>query len=167
MVYLHPGGANGVGGDMASIDPTEFAAAADVVVVNTNRRVGVMGGLAIDELIQENPRLTAGNYGLLDVIAALEWVQNNIAAFNGDPDRVMIFGTSSGGKLSCLLLATPEVSGLIDAISIQSAPCGGNLQVLTATAPFPSRHAPAVTTHRGLLAAVACDVAALGSGIVR
>lgn len=160
MVNLHPGGANGVGGDLASIDPSEFADAADVVVVNLNRRLHVLGNLAVDELIQENPRLTAGNYGVLDVIAALEWVQSNIAEFNGDPDRVMIFGTSSGGLLTCLLLGSPEANGLIHAASIQSAPCGGNLQVLNATSPFTSRHPPAVVTHRELLVATGCDVAA-------
>jgi carboxylesterase type B len=58
--------------------------------------------LAIDELIAENPQMTAGNYGLLDAIAALKWVQTNIGEFNGDPDHVMLFGTSSGGILSCI-----------------------------------------------------------------
>jgi len=160
MVNLHPGGSNGVGGDMSSIEPSEFAVAADVVVVNMNRRLSVMGSLAIDELIQENPRLTAGNYGLLDVIAALEWVQDNIAAFNGDPNRVMLFGTSSGGLATCLLLGSPDINGLVHAASIQSAPCIGNLQVLTAASPFESRFPPAVDTHREILTATGCDVAA-------
>jgi len=160
MVNLHPGRSNGVGGDLASIDPAEFADATDVIVVNLNRRLSVMGSLAIDELIQENPRLTAGNYGLLDIIAALEWVQTNIRAFNGDPNRVMLFGTSGGGRAVCLLLGSPDVNGLIHAASMLSAPCAGNLQVLTATSPFDSRHPPAVITHREILTATGCDVAA-------
>jgi para-nitrobenzyl esterase len=160
MVNLHPGGSNGVSGDISSIEPSEFAVAADVVVVNMNRRLSVMGSLAIDELVQENPRLTAGNYGLLDVIAALEWVRDNIAAFNGDPTRVMLFGTSAGGMATCLLLGSPDVNGLIHAASMQSAPCTGNLQVLTATSPYDSRFPPAVDTHREILTATGCDVAA-------
>jgi len=160
MVNLHPGGSNGVGGDMSSIEPSEFADATDVVVVNMNRRLNVMGSLAIDELIQENPRLTAGNYGLLDIIAALEWVQANIAEFNGDPNRVMLFGTSAGGQATCLLLGSPDINGLIHAASIQSGPCTGNLQVLTAASPYDSRHPPAEITHREILTATGCDVAA-------
>ena len=160
MVNLHPGGSNGVGGDISSIEASEFAVAANVVVVNMNRRLSVMGSLAIDELIQESPRLTAGNYGLLDVIAALVWVQDNIAEFNGDPDRVMLFGTSAGGMATCLLLGSPDINGLIHAASIQSAPCTGNLQSLTVTSPYDSRFPPAVDTHREILTATGCDVAA-------
>jgi len=161
MVNLHPGSQNGVGGDISSIEPSEFAVAADVVVINMNRRLSVMGSLGVDELIQENPRLTAGNYGLLDIIAALEWVQENIAEFNGDPDRVMLFGTSAGGQATCLLLGSPDINGLIHAASIQSAPCGGSiLQVLTATSPFDSRFPPAVDTHREILTATGCNLSA-------
>ena len=160
MVYLHPGAGNNVGGDLASTEPSEFAAATDVVVVSLNRRIGALGYLAIDELIQENPRVTAGNYGLLDVIAALDWVQNNIAEFGGDPNHVMVFGTSAGGQLSCQLLGAPEARGLLHAISLQSAPCSyGLLQRLNDAAPFASVQPNAVDSHRDLLAATACDMA--------
>lgn len=158
MVYLHPGSANGVGGDLASTLPDEFAVAADVVVVNVNRRLGVFGNLAIDELINENPRVTAGNYGVLDVIAALKWVKLNIKKFNGDPDRVMVFGTSAGGQLLCRLIATPEAAGLIDAVAIQSAPCNRLIiQGLTDQSPIDSIRVPAVIEHRDLLDPVGCE----------
>jgi para-nitrobenzyl esterase len=160
MVYLHPGAGNGVGGDLASTEPSEFAEATDVIVVSLNRRIGALGYLAIDELVQENPRVTAGNYGLLDVIAALGWVQNNIASFNGDPNHVMVFGTSAGGQLSCQLLGAAEASGLLHGISLQSAPCGyGLLQSLNDASPFDSNQPNAVVSHREILTEAACDAA--------
>jgi len=160
MVYMHPGSANGVGGNMSSIDAAELAESSDVVVVNLNRRVGAIGYLAIDELIAENPQLTAGNYGLLDAIAALEWVSSNIDELNGDPNRVMMFGTSAGGQLSCLILGAPAATGLIHSAAIQSAPCGGPiLQVLNAQVPFSSNQPAAVVSHRAILAQTLCDAA--------
>lgn len=157
MVYMHPGSSS----DIASISPEEFAEAADVVVVNLNRRIGALGYLAIDELIAENPRTTAGNYGLLDAIAALRWVQNNIDEFNGDPTHVMMFGTSSGGILACAMLGAPEVAGLVNAVAVQSAPCGGPpMQVLKASSPHDSFAPPTVESHRSLLTAVGCESAA-------
>ncbi len=158
MVYMHPGAA---GGDLGSINAEELANDVDVVVVNLNRRIGILGYLAIDELIAENPQMTAGNYGLLDSIEALKWVQNNIGEFNGDPNHVMLFGTSSGGILSCVMLGAPEVTGLVQAVAIQSAPCGGRpLQVLNAASPHTSSNPPVTDTHRSILPATGCDVAA-------
>jgi len=161
MVYLHPGAANGVGGDMSSIDPAELAASEDVVVVNLNRRLGALGYLAIDELISENPLTTAGNYGLLDVIAALQWLQDNLAAFNGDPNRVMLFGTSGGAMTTCYLLGAPAAMGLVQSVAMQSGPCAdGTVQVLTDLVGHASLFEPAVVAHRGVLSAVGCDMAA-------
>jgi para-nitrobenzyl esterase len=168
MVYMHPGAANGVGGDLSSIAPDDLAADGDIIVVNFNRRVGVMGYLALDELILESDRQTAGNYGALDVIAALQWVQENIAGFNGDPDRVMLSGTSAGGLTSCAVLGAPEAAGLFDAVAIQSAPCSPVImQKLTDQVAFDSRFPPAVETHRDLLARVGCDAAADVPGCLR
>lgn len=161
MVYMHPGAANGIGGDLGSINPEELANDADVVVINLNRRIGVLGYLAIDELITENPRMTAGNYGMLDAIEALKWIQNNIDEFNGDPNHVMLFGTSSGAILSCVMLGAPEAAGLVQAVAIQSGPCGGRpLQVLNASSPHASSNPPVVDSHRSILSATGCDVAA-------
>ena len=161
MVYLHPGAANGVGGDMGSIDPAELATSEDVLVVNLNRRIAVLGHLALDELVNESPSLTAGNYAVLDVIAALEWVKANIAEFGGDPNRIMLFGTSAGGLMSCAILGAPDVAGLISAMGIQSAPCSpAILQARDDTVNFTSRFPPATATHRELLVLLGCDVAA-------
>jgi para-nitrobenzyl esterase len=161
LVYLHPGAAGGVGGDLTGIDPAGLAADGDVVVVNFNRRLGVMGNLALDELVLENPLLTAGNYGVLDVIAALEWVNENIAEFNGDPNRVMLFGTSAGAVMTCSVLGAPAAVGLIHAAGIQSAPCPPALvQVLNDQLPVVSRLPPATVTHRDILPAIGCDTAA-------
>ena len=161
LVYMHPGAANGIGGDLGSINGEELATDADVVVVNLNRRIGVLGYLAIDELITENPSMTAGNYGLLDVIEALKWIQNNIDEFNGDPARVMLLGTSSGGILSCVMLGAPAAAGLVQAVALQSAPCGGpQLQVLNASSPHASVNPPVVESHNSILSETGCDVAA-------
>ena len=161
LVYMHPGAANGIGGDLGSINPEELANDADVVVVNLNRRIGILGYLAINELITENPLMTAGNYGILDAIEALKWIQNNVDKFKGDPNHVMLFGTSSGAILSCVMLGAPEAAGLVQAVAIQSGPCGGPpLQVLNASSPHASSHPPLVDSHRSILSATGCDVAA-------
>ena len=158
MIYMHPGSANGIGGSTASLNAAELAESADVVVANLNRRLGALGYLAIDELIAENPLTTAGNYGLLDTIAALEWVQSNIDKFNGDPTHVMLFGTSAGGILTCTMLGAPEVSGLVHAVALQSAPCGGPLlQVLQLSSLHTSNVPPTVESHRSLVTNVGCD----------
>ncbi len=82
------------------------------VVVTFNYRVGVLGFLAHPELTRESDRNASGNYAFMDQIAALEWVQRNIAAFGGDPGRVMIFGQSAGGSAVGQLMASPLAKGL-------------------------------------------------------
>jgi para-nitrobenzyl esterase len=83
-----------------------------VIVVGINYRVGVMGFLAHPELTAESPHHVSGNYGLMDMIAALKWVQANVAAFGGDPGRVTIFGQSAGANAVNLLVASPLAKGL-------------------------------------------------------
>lgn len=159
IVFLHGGDRNGVGGDMPVIDGSQLAKGADAVVITLNRRLGVMGYLALDELIQENSRLTAGNYGLLDTIFALRWIQSNIAAFNGDPERVLLAGESAGAFAICHILAAPEAEGLFHAVTLQSGNCGQRMllhQQINET----SRFASAVELHRPLLAEVGCETSA-------
>ena len=84
----------------------------DIIVVTFNYRVGPFGFLAHPELTEESPAHTSGNYGLLDQIAALEWVQRNIAAFGGDPRRVTIVGQSAGANSVSILMASPLAKGL-------------------------------------------------------
>lgn len=161
IVYLHPGAANGVGGQMASIQPDNFVASSEIVAVTFNRRIAILGHLALDELVTESPIATAGNYALVDVLAALQWVQDNIAEFGGDPNRVMLAGTSSGGLTTCAILGSPSASGLISAAAIQSAPCSPRmLQARDDTVMFDSRYPAATTTHRAILAPLGCDTAA-------
>jgi para-nitrobenzyl esterase len=83
-----------------------------VIVVTIAYRVGPLGFLALPELTQESPHKSSGNYGLMDQIAALEWVQRNIAAFGGDPTRVAVAGQSSGSISVSILMASPRAKGL-------------------------------------------------------
>lgn len=95
----------------------------DVVVVSINYRLGPFGFLALDAFAAESEQGSAGNYGLLDQIAALEWVRENITTFGGDPENVMIFGESAGAVNTCMMLATPLASGLFHRALMQSGGC--------------------------------------------
>lgn len=92
-----------------------------VVVVSINYRLGVLGWLALPELSQESPMGVSGNYGLLDQIEALRWVQRNIGAFGGDPANVTIAGESAGGLSVMYLLTSPPARGLFAKAIAESA----------------------------------------------
>ncbi len=96
----------------------------DVVVVTINYRLAALGYLALPELAKESARQTSGNYGFLDQVFALQWVQQNIQAFGGDPKQVMIFGESAGAVNTCAHLASPLSKGLFHAALMQSGGCG-------------------------------------------
>jgi para-nitrobenzyl esterase len=85
-----------------------------VVLVSIAYRVGQLGFLAHPELSEESPNHVSGNYGLLDMIAGLKWIKQNIAAFGGDPDKVTIFGESAGGIAVSMLCASPLAKGLFE-----------------------------------------------------
>jgi para-nitrobenzyl esterase len=91
-----------------------------VVLVTVNYRVGVFGFLAHPALSAESPHRSSGNYGLLDAIAALRWVRENIAAFGGDPRRVTTIGGSAGAALAATLLTSPLAAGLVDGAIMRS-----------------------------------------------
>jgi len=91
-----------------------------VVLVTVNYRLGALGFLATPELSQESGHHASGNYGLLDQIAALQWVQKNIAAFGGDPRRVTIFGHSAGAGSVGFLCMSPLAKGLFHRALAQS-----------------------------------------------
>jgi para-nitrobenzyl esterase len=106
-------------------------AARDTVVVSLNYRLGALGFLAQRNLLGEAPdQPQSGNYGLLDQIAALQWVRDNIAAFGGDPDRVTLFGESAGGISTCALLAAPAAQALFHRAIVQSGICDWQLRSL-------------------------------------
>jgi para-nitrobenzyl esterase len=111
MVWIH-GGGFGRGTGAASGYDGENLARKGVVVVTINYRLGILGFLALRELAAESPHHSSGNYGLLDQIAALEWVRRNIVAFGGDPDCVTIFGQSAGSVSVNVLMASPLAHGL-------------------------------------------------------
>jgi para-nitrobenzyl esterase len=114
LVWIH-GGALTVGnGADVSYDGTALARRG-VVVVTINYRLGALGYLAHPLLSAESDHGASGNYGTLDQVAALEWVQRNIASFGGDPDRVAIFGESAGSWSVNHMMATPLARGLFRA----------------------------------------------------
>lgn len=90
------------------------------VVVSLNSRTNVFGWMAHPELSRESPNRVSGNYGLLDIMEALRWVKRNIAAFGGDPNRVTIFGVSSGGATAALLMVSPLSQGLFEQAILES-----------------------------------------------
>ena len=111
MVWIHGGGFVAGAGSEPRQDGSRLAAKG-VVVVSMNYRLGLMGFFAHPELTKEAPYKAAGNYGILDQIASLQWVQKNIAAFGGDPGNVTIFGESAGSFAVSMLMASPLSKGL-------------------------------------------------------
>lgn len=111
MVWIYGGGVDNGSGAVPLYAGDELAKHG-VIVVTFNYRLGVFGFLAHPELTRESPHHSSGDYGLLDQIAALKWVQRNIAAFGGDPQRVTVFGQSSGSISISALTASPLAHGL-------------------------------------------------------
>jgi para-nitrobenzyl esterase len=111
MVWIHGGGFFSGASDERRHDGSALASKG-VVLVAINYRLGVLGFLAHPALSAESPGHTSGNYGLMDQIAALRWVRDNIAAFGGDPDNVTIFGESAGSFAVSALMASPRAQGL-------------------------------------------------------
>ena len=111
MVWIH-GGALTRGSSSISFYDGASLAAKGVILVSINYRLGPLGYFSHPALSAESKQNSSGNYGILDQIAALQWVQKNIAAFGGDPNRVTIFGESAGSWSVCSLVATPLAKGL-------------------------------------------------------
>jgi para-nitrobenzyl esterase len=112
MVWIYGGGFVAGATSEPRQDGTNLAKHG-VVVVSMNYRLGVFGFFAHPDLLAESGRNAAGNYGLLDQVAALEWVKRNISAFGGDPGNVTIFGESAGSFSVSALMASPLTKGLI------------------------------------------------------
>ena len=120
MFWCHGGGfISGSGG--AAYDGTNLARRGDVVVVTINHRLNGLGFLHLEEIGGEG-FAGSGNAGMLDIVAALEWVRENIGGFGGDPGNVTVFGESGGGRKTAGLLAMPSEKGLFHRAIIQSGP---------------------------------------------
>ncbi|PWK20049.1 para-nitrobenzyl esterase [Arcicella aurantiaca] len=128
MVWIHGGGFTGGSGSSPQNFGHEFTQNG-VILVNINYRLGRLGYFAHPALNAEFPNELKGNYGYMDQIAALQWIQKNIAAFGGDPKNVTIFGFSAGGVSVHSLLTIPAAKGLFHKLISESG--GGRDGVLT------------------------------------
>jgi para-nitrobenzyl esterase len=120
MVWCHGGAFTSGSGSAPLVDGSNLARRGDVVVITINHRLGLLGytylGHASDAF------KASGNVGMLDIVAALAWVRDNIANFGGDPGRVLVFGESGGGQKVSTLLAMPPAKGLFHRAVIESGP---------------------------------------------
>ncbi|HLH52090.1 MAG TPA: carboxylesterase family protein [Verrucomicrobiae bacterium] len=119
LVWIYGGGFS-FGSTSTPTHNGEHLARKGVVLVSINYRVGPLGFLSHPELSAESLHKVSGNYGLLDMVAGLQWVQKNIAAFGGDPNQVTIFGESAGGIAVSMLCASPLAKGLFRGAISQS-----------------------------------------------
>ena len=158
MVWVHGGGntggsAMGAGG----IEPPFDAASLSrhgVVVVTLNYRLGLFGFVGHPELTAESPHHASGGYGLLDQVAALQWVHDNIARFGGDPGNVTLFGQSAGAQNTSILVASKLTKGLIHkAIAESGTPMIGDKRLQT----------PAQTEQLGVILAGALKAPSTGA----
>jgi len=127
MVWIHGGAFTRGSGSTKTYDGENFAKKG-VVLVTINYRLGIFGFFAHPELTHESEHHSSGDYGILDEIAALQWVQRNIAAFGGDAQRVTIFGESAGSWAVNVLVASPLTKGLFQRAIGES---GGNFSTMT------------------------------------
>jgi para-nitrobenzyl esterase len=132
MVWSYGGAFTGGAGSLPGYDG-EALAKKGAVIVTYNYRLGPFGWFSHPELTKESGHNASGNYGLMDLVAALQWVQKNIAAFGGDPQRVTIFGESAGGALIASLVGSAEGKGSFQRAISESASWMGTRIALTLT----------------------------------
>jgi para-nitrobenzyl esterase len=130
FVWIYGGGFS-FGSTSETVYSGEALANKGVVFVSIAYRVGQLGFLAHPELSSESPNHVSGNYGLLDMIAGLQWIKQNIAAFGGDPNKVTIFGESAGGIAVSMLCASPLAKGLFTGAISQSGGSFGPTRSVT------------------------------------
>ncbi|KAJ3451444.1 carboxylesterase [Anaeramoeba flamelloides] len=125
LVWIHGGGLiNNNGGFSVYGTPEIFAEKHNMVVVSMNYRLGLLGFLALDALNHSDQRGVSGNYGILDQLESLKWVQKNIKQFGGNPQDVTIFGQSAGAASALMLTASDLSEGLFHRTIAMSAPAG-------------------------------------------
>ncbi len=151
MVWFH-GGSQTFGYTGSPLYDASGLAARGVIVVTVNYRLGVLGYLALPELSAESPHGSSGNYGLLDQIEALRWVQRNITAFGGDPTNVTIFGESAGAMSVVQLLASPVARDLFQKAIAESGGMPTLPELKTATHGLPSAEALGQTVAKAVKA---------------
>src|SRR5271166_5248593 len=120
MVSFHGGGFATGSGNAPGFDGAQLARFGDVVVVTVNHRLASYGYLHLADLGAPPEFAYAGNAGVMDLVASLEWVRDNIERFGGDPQKVMIFGQSGGGAKTSTVLAMPSGKGLFHSAGVQS-----------------------------------------------
>ncbi len=130
MVWIH-GGSHQAGAGSQSIYQANQLVENGVVLVTINYRLGVFGYIAHPALSADDPRGVSGNYGLLDQVAALAWIKDNIATFGGDPNNVTIFGESAGAQSVTEIMSTPLSEGLFHKAILQSGASTYNANGLT------------------------------------
>jgi poly(3-hydroxybutyrate) depolymerase len=113
LVSFHGGGYATGSGNGPGYDGAQLALFGDVVVVTVNHRLASFGYTHLADLVRAPEFAHAGVAGIMDLVASLEWVKNNIERFGGDPNRVMIFGQSGGGAKTSAVLATPVGQGTL------------------------------------------------------
>ncbi len=146
MVWIHGGGmVQGYGSE--PVFDGEALARRGVVFVSFNYRLGIFGFFAHPDLSRESQHHVSGNYGLLDEVAALRWVQRNIAAFGGDPHNVTVFGQSSGGSCIQRLLVMPQARGLFQRAISQSSAVFTNADAGTTLATMEQRGETFAAAH--------------------
>ena len=121
LVWFHGGGFLAGQGDTRETDGAALARDQDVVVITLNHRLGLLGFLDLESISDER-FAHAKNAGMLDLVAALRWVRDNIAAFGGDPDSVTVFGHSGGGGKVSAMLAMPAARGLFHRAMVLGGP---------------------------------------------
>ena len=137
MVWLH-GGSNTVGSGTQSTYDGVSLTRHGVVLVTLNYRLGVMGFFSHPDLTAESPHHSSGNYGLLDQLAALNWVKQNIRQFGGDADNVTLFGESAGAIDGARLMTSPLAAGLFKRVISESGPAFDAGQTLSRAEAFGS-----------------------------
>ncbi len=131
MMWIHGGGFRFGSGSLRVYDGSDFAKDG-VIFVSINYRLGALGFFAHPALTKSAaPDAPLGNYGILDQIAALQWVKRNIAAFGGDPENVTVFGESAGGQSVLTLLTLPAAKGLFAKVIVES---GGGWEAIQSLA---------------------------------
>jgi para-nitrobenzyl esterase len=140
IVWIHGGALRGMSGSQGLDDGSQLARKG-VIVVTLNYRLGIFGYLALPQLTAESTHHSSGNYGLLDQIAALQWVRENIARFGGDPGNITVAGESAGALSTIELMASPLARGLFQKAITQSGYMVSNMELTRPSYGQPSAEA--------------------------